>query len=53
MGFATNTTIIPSLFSKGDLLISDSDNHASIVNGAKSSGAKVKVFSHNGLFKFS
>lgn len=52
MGFATNTTILPSLFSKGDLIISDSENHASIIIGARNTGAKVLVFSHNGLVIF-
>jgi len=48
MGFATNTTGIPGIIGKGDLIISDSLNHASIILGARSSGASVKVFRHNG-----
>eukprot|EP00798_Chlamydomonas_sp_ICE-L_P019243 gene19243-25873_t len=47
MGYATNSAIIPCLMNKGDLLISDMLNHASIVAGARASGAKVKVFRHN------
>lgn len=47
MGFATNSTMIPALMSKGCLLISDSLNHSSIVAGARGSGAKIKVFQHN------
>eukprot|EP01123_Difflugia_compressa_P004963 TRINITY_DN1648_c2_g1_i1.p1 TRINITY_DN1648_c2_g1~~TRINITY_DN1648_c2_g1_i1.p1 ORF type:complete len:501 (-),score=54.45 TRINITY_DN1648_c2_g1_i1:26-1528(-) len=47
MGFATNASAIPALVSKGCLIISDSLNHASLVNGCRSSGAKVKVFEHN------
>jgi serine palmitoyltransferase len=47
MGFATNSTMIPSLFGPGTLLCSDSENHASMVAGARSSGAKVLVFPHN------
>ncbi|CAK0781260.1 hypothetical protein CVIRNUC_005327 [Coccomyxa viridis] len=47
MGFATNSVILPALVGKGCLLISDSLNHASIVTGARGSGAKVKVFAHN------
>lgn len=49
MGYDTNASSIPSLIadSKGSLLISDSLNHTSIVNGARSSGAMVKVFRHN------
>ncbi|KAF3337136.1 long chain base biosynthesis protein 2a [Carex littledalei] len=47
MGYATNSAIIPALISKGDLIISDSLNHNSIVNGARGSGAAVQVFQHN------
>ncbi|OZJ02355.1 hypothetical protein BZG36_04473 [Bifiguratus adelaidae] len=47
MGFATNSTTIPALASKGTLIISDALNHASIVFGARLSGAFVKVFKHN------
>jgi len=47
MGFATNSTGIPVLVGKGGLIISDSMNHASIVVGARTSGAKIKVFKHN------
>ena len=43
MGFATNSVILPALVGKGCLIISDSLNHASIVTGARGSGAKVKV----------
>jgi serine palmitoyltransferase len=47
MGFATNSTTIPALCSKGTLIISDTLNHNSIVNGSRSSGAVVRVFRHN------
>lgn len=47
MGYATNSAIIPSLIGKGGLIISDSLNHNSIVNGARGSGATVRVFLHN------
>eukprot|EP00475_Leptophrys_vorax_P045658 TRINITY_DN9563_c0_g1_i1.p1 TRINITY_DN9563_c0_g1~~TRINITY_DN9563_c0_g1_i1.p1 ORF type:complete len:501 (-),score=113.30 TRINITY_DN9563_c0_g1_i1:66-1499(-) len=46
MGFGTNSTGIPTLIGKGGLIISDSLNHASIVIGARSSGAKIQVFKH-------
>ncbi|KAH8554230.1 pyridoxal phosphate-dependent transferase [Umbelopsis sp. PMI_123] len=49
MGFATNSTTIPSLVSKGCLIISDELNHASIVFGARLSGASVRVFQHNNM----
>eukprot|EP00163_Fabomonas_tropica_P021219 TRINITY_DN3722_c0_g1_i2.p1 TRINITY_DN3722_c0_g1~~TRINITY_DN3722_c0_g1_i2.p1 ORF type:complete len:495 (+),score=140.43 TRINITY_DN3722_c0_g1_i2:262-1746(+) len=47
MGFATNATTLPAIAGKGSLIISDSMNHASIVVGARGSGAKIKVFRHN------
>ena len=47
MGFATNSTVIPALCGKGDLIISDALNHNSIVEGVRLSGAKVKPFKHN------
>lgn len=47
MGWATNATTIPAFVSKGDLIISDSLNHNSIITGARSSGARVQVFRHN------
>eukprot|EP00761_Pharyngomonas_kirbyi_P011604 gb/GECH01011630.1/.p1 GENE.gb/GECH01011630.1/~~gb/GECH01011630.1/.p1 ORF type:complete len:482 (+),score=86.21 gb/GECH01011630.1/:1-1446(+) len=49
MGFATNSTVIPALMGKQDLIISDSLNHASIVWGARASGAKIKVFRHGDI----
>ncbi|KAI0267294.1 serine palmitoyltransferase 2 [Gloeopeniophorella convolvens] len=49
MGFATNSTIIPALVSKGCLLISDELNHASIRYGARLSGANVRMFKHNNM----
>ena len=48
MGFATNASNIPTLVGKGDLIISDELNHSSIILGARLSGAKIKVFKHNG-----
>ena len=47
MGFNTNTTTIPALVSKGDLVLSDEFNHTSIVNGARASGAFIRTFRHN------
>jgi len=37
-------------FSQGSLIISDSLNHNSIVNGARGSGATIRVFQHNGEY---
>ncbi|XXG74989.1 hypothetical protein AAC387_Pa07g3585 [Persea americana] len=47
MGYVTNSAIIPALIGKGGLIISDSLNHNSIINGARGSGATVRVFQHN------
>ncbi|KAK6153906.1 hypothetical protein DH2020_013545 [Rehmannia glutinosa] len=50
MGYVTNSAILPVLMGKvlaGSLIISDSLNHNSIVNGARGSGATVRVFQHN------
>lgn len=47
MGYGTNATSIPALMGKGSLIVSDSLNHSSIVNGARASGAKVRVFKHD------
>ncbi|CAD7698382.1 unnamed protein product [Ostreobium quekettii] len=49
MGFATNAFNIPVIVGKGCLIISDSLNHASIVNGSRGSGAKIKVFKHDNM----
>ena len=48
MGFATNALCLPCLFGPGSLVISDEFNHASLILGCKLSGAKVRVFKHNG-----
>lgn len=49
MGFATNSTYIPALVSKGCLVISDELNHASIRFGTRLSGAHVRMFKHNDM----
>ncbi|KAI3820643.1 hypothetical protein L1987_08191 [Smallanthus sonchifolius] len=47
MGYVTNSAILPVLIGKGGLIVSDSLNHNSIVNGARGSGATIRVFQHN------
>ncbi|OAY52541.1 long chain base biosynthesis protein 2a isoform X1 [Manihot esculenta] len=47
MGYVTNSAILPVLIGKGGLIISDSLNHNSIVNGARGTGATIRVFQHN------
>ncbi|OAD56033.1 Serine palmitoyltransferase 2 [Eufriesea mexicana] len=49
MGFATNALNLPSLLSKGCLVVSDEKNHASLILGLRLSGATVKVFKHNNM----
>jgi len=49
MGFNTNATTIPALVGRGDLLVSDELNHTSIVNGARASGAAIRIFRHNDM----
>lgn len=50
MGFATNALNLPSLLSKGCLVLSDEKNHASLILGLRLSGATVRVFEHNSKF---
>ncbi|XP_067894711.1 serine palmitoyltransferase 2 [Heterodontus francisci] len=49
MGFATNSMNIPALVGKGCLILSDELNHASLVLGARLSGATIRVFKHNNM----
>lgn len=45
-GFVTNATIIAGLMGPGDLVVSDRQNHASILAGARFSGAQVGLYPH-------
>ncbi|SCV69186.1 BQ2448_2206 [Microbotryum intermedium] len=49
MGFATNSTNLPALLTKGCLVISDELNHSSIRFGARLSGAMVRQYKHNNM----
>ena len=49
MGFGTNATGFPALVGKGDLVISDELNHASIRFGSRLSGAMIQMFKHNDM----
>jgi glycine C-acetyltransferase len=48
-GFSANLCAIPALVGKGDTIVSDELNHASIIDGARLSGAKIKVYPHNDM----
>src|ERR1051325_5763708 len=48
-GYATALGTITALLGKGDIIIVDKLVHASIVDAAKLSGAKLRVFAHNDL----
>ena len=45
-GFCANQAAIPPLVGKEDVIFSDRLNHASIIDGARLSGAKVVVYDH-------
>ena len=45
-GFAANAGTVSAILGKDDFIISDELNHASIIDGARLSKAKIKVFRH-------
>ena len=45
-GFAANAGTVSAILGKEDFILSDELNHASIIDGARLSRAKVKVFRH-------
>ncbi len=47
--YAANLGLLGSLFGPGDLLLSDSLNHASLIDGCRLSRAHVKVFRHGDM----
>jgi len=50
-GYATSVGAITSLLGKGDVVILDKLCHASLIDGARMSGATLRVFPHNHLEK--
>jgi glycine C-acetyltransferase len=48
-GYVTNLTVVSTLVGRGDYVISDKLNHASIVDGCLMSGAKFLRFPHNDM----
>jgi 8-amino-7-oxononanoate synthase len=47
--YSANLGLLGSLFGRGDLLLSDSLNHASLIDGCRLSRAEVRVFEHGNL----
>ena len=48
-GYMANLGAIPSIAKKGDLILSDEINHASIIESCKLSDAKVSIYKHNDM----
>ena len=48
-GYSTNLTVISTLMGRGDYVLSDKLNHASIVDGCLMSGAEFRRFRHNDM----
>ena len=46
-GYATSVGLIPSIVGKGDVIVLDKLSHASLIDGAKLSGAELHTFLHN------
>lgn len=50
-GFATASGCLPALAGKDDVLVLDKLCHASLIDGARLSGATIRVFPHNDVAK--
>ena len=48
-GFAANAGTVSAVLGKGDIIISDELNHASIIDGCRLSRADIKIFPHKDL----
>jgi 8-amino-7-oxononanoate synthase len=50
-GYAANVGTITALVGEGDIIVLDKLDHASIIDGAKQSGATIRVYPHKNLKK--
>ncbi|UCC43234.1 MAG: aminotransferase class I/II-fold pyridoxal phosphate-dependent enzyme, partial [Candidatus Zixiibacteriota bacterium] len=48
-GFMTMAGTVSGIMGKGDVILSDEFNHASIVDGCRLSGADVRIYKHNDM----
>lgn len=48
-GYLANLGVVTSLAGRGDTIISDERNHASLIDGCRLSGANIRVFDHGDL----
>jgi glycine C-acetyltransferase len=48
-GYMANLGVVSAIAKKGDLILSDELNHASIIEACKLSGAKISIYRHNDM----
>ena len=49
-GYMANLGAVSAIAKKGDIILSDELNHASIIEACKLSGAKIIIYKHNNMF---